>query len=267
MMAFFTLLGTICEAKLEPKSEIRKYIDGDLEKKNFMESFEDLRPDLFFPEAWNETQKAEAAELVRPQRVKTGMLSSIPMTCRGSKCPYAEICPLLEKGLVPEGRACPIELAMVKEFFDSYVEELDVDTTKMVEVSMVRDLVNQEIQQNRSTWLLSLQHFIQENVMGVDADGRPIYRKELHFAVDYEDRIYKRKEKLRSALLATREARARAGQGNLDNAQVIANLMEDIRKTDRLKEEALRKKLGIADVDEYIEAEVIEAVDEPDIED
>lgn len=243
---------------MKRNSEIRKYIDGDIEKKNFLESFEDLRPDLFFPEVWSDAQKAVAAEIVKPQKVKTGMLSAIPMSCTGSKCAYAEVCPLLEKNLAPQGKPCPIELSMVKVFFDSYVEELDVDVTKMVEVSMVRDLVDQEIQQNRSTWLLSLQHFIQDNVIGVDQEGRPIYKKELHFAVDYQDRIFKRKEKLRAALLATREARAKAGQGVLDNAQVVANLMDEIRKTERLHEQSLRKKLGIVDVDSYMEAEIVE---------
>lgn len=257
-MIRITYRGKILEAKVKQKSEIHKYINGEIEKKNFLESFEDLRPDLFFPEVWSDTQKAQAAEIVRPQRVKTGMLSAIPMSCTATKCPYADVCPLLEKNLAPEGKPCPIELSMVKVFFDSYVEELDVDVTKMVEVSMVRDLVDQEIQQNRSTWLLSLQHFIQDNVVGVDQDGKPIYKKELHFAVDYQDRIYKRKEKLRSALLATREARAKAGQGVLDNAQVVANLMDEIRKTERLQQQSLRKRLGIADVDSYIEAEIVE---------
>lgn len=242
---------------MDSSSEIQKTVKQDLEKKVFMENFEDLRPDLFFPESWSDTERAEAADLVRPQRVKTGILSAIPMRCAGKKCPYSEVCPLIEKNLAPVGKPCPIEMSMVKTFFDSYIEELDVDTSKMVEVSMVRDLVNQEIQQNRATWLLSLEHFIQENVIGVGDDGSPIFRKELNFAVDYEDRIAKRKEKLRSALLATRQARAQAGQGIVDNAQVVANLMEEIRKKEHLEQRLLRKKLNIPD-DEYIEeAEVI----------
>lgn len=231
------------------------------EKAEFMDAFENFRPDLFYPEAWSEKTKAEVAEEVRPTRVKTGMLSAIPMTCRGPACSFAEVCPLLAKGIAPLKSPCPIEMSAVKVFFDAYVEELDVDTTKMVEVSMVRDLVDQEIQQNRATWLLSLEHFIQDAVIGISPEGKPIVQQQLHLAVEMQEKLFRRKEKLRSALLATREARAKAGQGHLDNAQVVSNLMESIRVQERKQAEALRKRLNMADPDEYIEAEEAEIVE------
>lgn len=252
---------------MDSQPEIKKYIQESLEKQTFMENFEDLRPDLFFPESWNDTQRAEAAGIVKPQRMKSGILAAIPMRCMAEKCPYASICPLMEQNLAPKNKPCPIEMSMVKVFFDAYVEELDVDTSKMIEVSMIRDLVNNEIQQNRATWLLSLEHFIQENVIGVSDNGEPIYRKELNFAVDYEDRIYKRKERLRSALLATRQARAQAGQGILDNAQVMANLIEEIKKKEILENKALLKRLNIDDsYDEFIDGDPEDNADYDDAE-
>jgi hypothetical protein len=36
---------------------------------------------------------------------------------------------------------------------------------------MVRDLVDQEVQYLRKTKLLSKEHFIQENIIGIDKDG------------------------------------------------------------------------------------------------
>lgn len=144
---------------------------------------------------------------------------------------------------------------MVKAFFDAYVEELDVDVTKMVEVSMVRDLVDQEIQQNRAAWTLSLEHFIQENPLGIDSEGRVIMKKELHLAVELQDKIYRRKEKLRSALLATREARAKAGQGQLDTAQVMSNILAEVKKVERAREQQLLQKVGFSD---YEDAEIVD---------
>ena len=66
-------------------SEIEK-ID---QKNNFIKSFESLRPALFFPEEWDQSQIEKATELIRPQRTKNAMFSSIPMSCQSSKCVYA----------------------------------------------------------------------------------------------------------------------------------------------------------------------------------
>lgn len=229
----------------------------DKNKSEFFKELEGLRPDLMYPEMWSDEEKTEVAELFRPTRIKMGMLSSIPMHCYAEKCAFAESCPLMKKGIAPRGKPCPIEMAAVQQFFADYVEELEVDVTRMVEVSMVRDLVDQEIQQMRKTWLLSQEHFIQENVAGVDSEGNVVTKKELHQAVDYEERILKRKEKLRNQLLATRESKAKAGQSKIDHAQAIADLMEKTRQIESDREREIKRKLGIVDQDDYIEAEII----------
>jgi len=46
------------------------------------------------------------------------------------------------------------------------MHQLDVSPDNLVEVSMVRDLVDQEVQYIRKTKLLAKEHFIQENVIG-----------------------------------------------------------------------------------------------------
>lgn len=242
-------------------SDIEK-ADFSIEKQLYLKEFEELRPDFFFPESWNEAQREQAVDMIRPSRIKTGMLAAIPIACQLEKCPYASTCPLLEKNLAPgDGLPCPIEMAMLQQFFQDYMEELKVDPTSMVEVSMVRDLVDQEIQYLRKTKLLSQEHFIQDSVVGVDERGKPILKKELHSAVEFEDRIHKRKDKLRSALLATREARAKVGQGNLDPAQRIAEIMDNISTIETARQKELRMRLGVAQVDTYILAS------EEDIED
>lgn len=231
---------------------LEPYDDG---KAAFFKELETMRPDLMYPEGWTDEQRAEAVELLRPTRVKTSMLTSIPMTCQAEQCPMAPSCPLLKQNLAPKGSPCPIEASAVHQFFSDYVEELGVDVTRMVEVSMVRDLVDQEIQQLRKTWILSQEHFIQENVVGVDMQGNVVTKKELHQAVDYEERILKRKEKIRNALLATRESKAKIGQSQTDGATVIANILEDVRKIEQARQKELRAKLGLGEFDEYIDVE------------
>ncbi len=233
------------------------------EKTAFMLEMEKLRPDLMYPEIYKESN-VKVVEELRPNKIKVGMLSAIPMQCRGNNCPVAKTCPLLMQNLAPVGSLCPIEMSMVQQFFQAYVEELGVDTDRLVEVSMVRSIVDQEIQYFRKTKLLSLEHFIQDNVVGIDSkDGTPIMRPELHMAVELEDRIHRRMERLRNQLLATRESRAKIGQSSVDASQTISNLIEKVNEMNRLSSQLLKKKLGKALEDEYIDAvEVVNSSDD-----
>lgn len=237
---------------------------SDLEKvskETFLKQFESLRPDLFFPENWSDEDKEKAVEMIRPQKTKTSMFASIPMTCEASRCIFADTCPLMKENLAPKGKPCPLEMSIVAQFTSEYMEQLDVHPDNLVEVSMVRDLVDQEVQYMRKTKLLAKEHFIQENVIGVDSDGQPILKKELHLAVELEDKLHKRRKDLRNQLLATREAKAKIGQSQIDSAQAISNIIGKVQEIEKQKEKLIRQKLGIHDVDEYIEVQEAEIVD------
>jgi len=226
-------------------------------KNGFMKEFESLRPDLFFPDHWNEEQVNKAIELVRPQKTRTAMFSSIPMNCEAEKCVYASTCPLLKENVAPKNNPCPIEMSMVSQFTAEYLEQLDVNPNNLVEVSMVRDLVDQEVQYIRKTKLLAKEHFIQENVIGIDQDGQPILKKELHLAVELEDKLHKRRKDLRNQLLATREAKAKVGQVQLDTAQAISDIINKVQSIENQREKILKQKLGTYEIDDYIESQEI----------
>ena len=228
-------------------------------KNNFMKQFESLRPDLFFPDHWTDDQKEKAVDLIRPQKTRSAMFSSIPMNCEAERCIFATTCPLLKENLAPKNKPCPIEMSMVAQFTAEYLEQLDVNPNNLVEVSMVRDLVDQEVQYLRKTKLLAKEHFIQENIIGIDRDGQPILKKELHLAVELEDKLHKRRKDLRNQLLATREAKAKVGQVQLDTAQAISDIIGRVQAVESQREKLLRKKLGTSELDDYIiDSEVVE---------
>lgn len=235
------------------------------DKEQFLAQFSNLRPDLYFPESWNDEERAKAAELVRPAALKTGMLSSIPMKCYAEACHYADTCPLFAVGLAPKGKPCPIEMGFVQQFMADYEYELGVDPENLSEVSLVRDLVDQEIQSLRKQKILAKEHFIQENVVGIDQEGNPVMKKELHMAVELEDRLHRRKKDLRNQLMITREARARVGQTALDTAQALSNVLDSVRDLEVQKQKAIKSKLGQLYHDDYIsesEEEVVAVAEE-----
>jgi hypothetical protein len=124
---------------------------------------------------------------------------------------------------------------------------------------MVRDLVDQEVQYLRKSKLLAKEHFVQENIIGVDRDGNPIFKKELHLAVELEDKLHKRRKDLRNQLLATREAKAKIGQVQLDTAQAISDIIGKVQSIEISREKLLKQKMGTAELDNYIiDSEAVE---------
>ena len=230
----------------------------DLIKARFMNEFNELRPDLFLPAEWDGDKKDAVLTELRSTKTKTSMFTSIPITCKAADCVYSDTCPLHAKSMAPKGSPCPIELRVMVQFAEDYMEELNVDPANLVEVSMIRDLVDQEIQYIRKSKLLAKDGMIQDSVIGVGNNGEPIISKQLHLAVDLEDKIHKRKNELRKSLLATREAKAKVGQGNLDTAQALSNIFEKIREVDVENDRLIKQKLGIETRDEYIDAQVVD---------
>jgi hypothetical protein len=226
-------------------------------KLSFLEEFEKARPDLCYSDVWTDDEKAQVLEELRPNKVKAAMFASIPMRCRGSKCPIKNACPLYQKGIAPVGKKCPIEMAMVIQFTKDYQDELGVDENNMTEMAIIRQMVNQEVQQFRVSNRLADEDFMVENPVGIDKDGNVIVKKELHQAIEYEDRIHKRLREYRKELMATREMRAKVGQGVVDSAQAISNIMHELAEIDIEREKALKKRLGTYDRDDYIEGEIV----------
>lgn len=235
--------------------EIEPLKDVDA-REHFLQEFKDLfEGDEVLPVEWDADKRNRAAELTTPDRIKTARLSTIPMICRGSSCPSHHVCPLYQEDLHPLGEQCPIERKMVAQLMLGIMDELDVDPDSTIEVGMVRDLVDQEIQQFRKQNLLAQEDIIQENVVGVSDNGEPILKKELHLAVDWEDKIHKRKGALLKQLLATRESRVNAGAKMLDQAQNMAKAVTSYQNMQRQLDEKLAKELGMEDKDDYIEAQ------------
>jgi hypothetical protein len=59
--------------------------------------------------------------------------AAIPMLCKAEACPYAEVCPLMDAGMAPEGERCPIEIAMILRRYEEYTKEFGIDESNVVD--------------------------------------------------------------------------------------------------------------------------------------
>lgn len=230
----------------------------ELSKQDVLSQLESLRPDLMFPEHWDSESVDLAKKTVENNKAVQQMFKSIPMVCRGDKCPQKSSCPLYEKNLHPIGSACPIELRAIRDISEALGKSLDIDYDDFTEVSQLRVMVDQEIQYIRKSSLLAQEGFIMENVVGISNDGEVITKKELSLAVELEDRIHRRLKQYRSELIATREARAKVAQGEVDSAKVVSKVLKEISQINAERERLLALRMGdILDESEVIDADII----------
>jgi len=126
---------------------------------------------------------------------------------------------------------CPIELFFMDKWKDDYTKSLDADWEDKIDRQAIMDLVETDILQARANGIVAKEGFIMENVAGVSpTTGTPFYRKEKHIALDVKDMVYRRKERLLKAMIATREMKNKLGMRRGDPSTRESDLLERVRK-------------------------------------
>jgi hypothetical protein len=138
-----------------------------------------------------------------------GAAAKVPLYCGGEEiCPFKNDCPFVEIGKIPVGRKCPIEVELIAYWTARYMEEFDVDPDNQSELSLITELAELDIYDYRCSMILSRAEnaeLTQHIVVGVDADGRPIYNEDIHKAFELKERVKRRKDKILEALVGTRK--------------------------------------------------------------
>jgi hypothetical protein len=225
-------------------------------KDDFIKAIEDLNPSIMYPELWSDNQQKILDKQGKTSlRTKKMLFANIPMVCKGNDCPIKQDCPLFEVNEHPYGKKCPIEFNLIQDLLVSYMQELGVDHDNLLELAQVKQLISQEIQLLRIGGALAQEGFITENVIGVDDVGNPIVRKELALPVEYEDKVLKRLKAGRDELIASRQAKVKAGQVQKDAMLALAETIHELEEVDKARERKRRKKLDIIDVEPYDDEE------------
>ena len=163
------------------------------------------------PSAWKLSDKGRAAisKAVKMSAVKHGLYASIPMLCKAEECPYAPVCPLIADGEAPLGERCPIEIAMIITKYEDYATEFQVDETNVVDMGLIKDLIDYDIQLMRAENKIAVQgDFIEDVVVSVSESGQEITAPRLSQATEYKDRIMNKKFKVLELMNSTRKAKA-----------------------------------------------------------
>jgi hypothetical protein len=172
-----------------------------------------------FPAEWKINREGlEAIEKASESVHKTGghgIISGIPIICRGDKCPYIDSCPMETLGTKISdivGQRCPVEISKIMKLFTEYVEQFNIDVDlpeNRVVLGLIKELVDYEIQIERADKIMAKDgHFLEDVVVGIDSNGRPIKNKEISKPVDYKERALKKKHEILQLLNSTPKDKA-----------------------------------------------------------
>ncbi|MEX3713536.1 hypothetical protein ABFV99_14125 [Cytobacillus horneckiae] len=188
--------------------------------------------EIELPSTWkvsNET-RGMIAQSLNIYNTKHGLYAAIPMMCKGDLCPYAEVCPLLEGGMDPSGSRCPLEIGLIMKRYDEYKDEFGIDESNVVDMGLVKDLVDYDVQLFRAENKIAMQgDFIEDVVVSVTENGQEITAPQISKAAEYKEKISNKKYKALQLMHSTRSDKAGDKLTlTLDPSSYAAQLMSQV---------------------------------------
>lgn len=199
-----TSLGSNVEDKLE---------EMKVEEQKVVDKFEINREAKSNPlnSLWNISQENETVieKSYNAFGTEFGMYASIPMLCKGSNCVYAELYPELHGDLHQPGERCPVEVAIILSRYEQYKEDLMMDPEDAVDMSILRDVIDYDIQIIRAENKVAVEgDFVKDVVVGISNSGQEIMQEQITQASEYKQKIQAARNKALNLLNSTRKDKA-----------------------------------------------------------
>lgn len=163
------------------------------------------------PSTWQMSERGMSAvrKSLALYRTEFGLYASIPMICKGEECIYAKLFPELHEGLSEAGERCPVEVAFIVSKYEAYSTELEIEEEDAVDMSILRDLIDYDVQIMRAENKMAVEgDFVKDVVVGVNDGGVPITQEQISKAAEYKDKIQVKRNKSLELLNSTRKDKA-----------------------------------------------------------
>lgn len=193
---------------------------------------------------------SEAAEMYK---TSFGLYSSIPMICKAEECQYADICPLLQQGLVTKGERCALEIALIITRYEAYKKELQIGDDDAVDLSLLKDLIDYEVQILRAENKMAIEgDFVKDVLQTVTEGGKEIYQEKISQAAEYKDKIQQKRNRTLELLNSTRKDKSGERiSANLDPSSYAAKILKDAKVVEQ-NVEADFEEIEEIDAPEYL---------------
>ena len=194
---------------------------------------------------------------------KHGMFSSIPILCRGNDCSYKDVC-MVDPAERVLGTRCPMEIAALITRFNQWCLHFNINTENdsieakdLVDVTLIKDLVNIEIQILRAENKIALSgDFMGETLIEVDKKCNAYYGNVITPESEFLMTLQDKKMKILNQLNATRKDKAvdKRKETASDEAVRIFQQMQELQR------EQNRSKYDIMDVEFDENGDIIDEI-------
>ena len=192
----------------------------------------------------SDKQKIYLEEANSVQQSKHGVLSSIPLICKGSNCRFFDTCQVSCDARIA-GTRCLTEISAIVTRFKHYCEHFEINLEEerihpkdIVDVSLIRDLIDKEIQIIRAENKIAISgDFMAERISQIDKKCNVYYEEVVHPAVELQMKLVEDRGKILSKLNATRKDKISllSGANNLGvKAQTVIDTVREKAKTQGL---------------------------------
>lgn len=202
----------------------------------------------YLPQGLTLTEQEKTLVVQGVKRLSSGLRATMPITCYGDKCPFKLQCPLHQIGKAPVGKACPIESMLLDLYTKRYIDEFEVDSDYMSEVTTMTMLAATHVLEMRALILLGKDDGenpdgLVKNVVGFNNDEEPIVQLQEHPAFNIIERAWRWRKNLLESLVGTRKEKYKrdAVSGNI-SPNSVSSAAADMRST--------IEKLSIIDISE-----------------
>lgn len=193
---------------------------------------------------------------------KFGMLSKLPIVCKGAQCAFYNTCNVDPANIIP-GQRCPIEIGTIVARYTQYckhfgvnIEDNIIADEDVVDATLIKDLVVIEMQQMRCESKIAMSgDFMEETLVDIDKKCNPYYQDQVSPASEHLLVLQEKKTKLLNQLNATRKDKA------MDKTKMAAPTENAIKIFQQMQEAI--KNNTIIDVDE-IDFDSVDNIEELD---
>lgn len=157
----------------------------------------------------------EISNMNRIYASKHGMFASVPIICRGKDCKYKDVCMVSPQSRVV-GQRCPMEIAAVLSRYEQWCMHFEIDTDgdmidpkDLVDATLIRDLVNIEVQMLRAENKIALNgDFMSTTLLDIDKKCQPYFGQIVSPETEFLMTLQQQKIKILNQLNSTRKDKA-----------------------------------------------------------
>lgn len=154
------------------------------------------------------TEEELAKVRKRLTNLRTGSTAALPLTCHGQACPFSQQCIFFELDKHQLNKPCLIEINLLNEWRSLYVDEYDIDPTKLSQITLINELAEIELMLWRlNNNLAKAEHadLTVVNDIGMDTEGNVLSRREVSSFFEARERLLNRKSRVIRSMVGDRE--------------------------------------------------------------